>query len=184
MPGPRVHRPPHRPSGRVRPPRTRHRQARAGPASIPALGRFTPRYAISPRLRQGAHCRRSVAGQRVSVTVRTAPLPDVRRGRRSGAAGCDAEGGYEQPDDGRGRGEPVWAGEFMSAAASPGDVRLTEVVPRSGSRQGPRRPSRADRCGEGTGARRARGGVVRVRSRCHPGRAGRGHAGCEQVRAA
>jgi hypothetical protein len=64
----------------------------------------------------------------VSVTVRTAPLRDVRRGRRSGAAGCDAEGGYAQPDDGRGRGEPVWAGEFIPAAASPGDVRLTEVV--------------------------------------------------------
>ena len=69
-----------------------------------------------------------LAGQPVSVTVRTAPLRDVRRGRRSGAAGCDAESGYEQPDDGRGLGEPVWADEFMSAAASPGDVRLKEVV--------------------------------------------------------
>lgn len=69
-----------------------------------------------------------LAGQRVSVTVRTAPLRDVRRGRRSGAAGCDAEGGYERPDDGRGRGEPVFAGEFMSAAAGSGEVRLTEVV--------------------------------------------------------
>jgi hypothetical protein len=57
-------------AGRVRLPRTRHRRARAGPARIPTLGRFTLGYAISPRLGQGAHCRRSA--RRAGCDVRLA----------------------------------------------------------------------------------------------------------------
>ena len=71
-PAQRVRRP-RRPSGRVRLPRTRHRRARAGPARIPGTGPLhPPRYAISPRLGQGAHCRRYA--------------------RRSGAGSASAEG--------------------------------------------------------------------------------------------
>ena len=55
-PGSAVRRP-RRPSGRARLPRTRHRRARRA-SKNPGTGRFTPRYAISPRPGQGAHCRR------------------------------------------------------------------------------------------------------------------------------